>query len=49
VPECARSADIEAIAGCGVDRDSLKAAVRRLIPDRTATLERLFENADSTR
>ena len=42
-------ADIEAIAGSGVDRDALRAAVRRLIPDRAATLDRLFENADHSR
>jgi hypothetical protein len=42
-------ADIEAIAGSGVDRDSLRSVVRRLIPDRAPTLERLFENADSSR
>jgi hypothetical protein len=42
-------ADIEAIAGSGVDRDSLRAAVQRLVPDRAPTLERLFENADRVR
>lgn len=42
-------ADVEAIAGSGVDRESLRAAVQRLIPDRASTLERLFENADRAR
>ena len=39
-------ADIEAIAGSGVDRDQLRVAVQRAAPDRLAILERLFENAD---
>ena len=42
-------ADVEAIASSGVDRESLRAAVQRLIPDRAPTLERLFENADRSR
>jgi hypothetical protein len=42
-------ADVEAIAGSGVDREFLRAAVQRLAPDRAPTLERLFENADRTR
>jgi len=42
-------ADIEAIAGSGVDRERLRAAVHRLAPDREPTLERLFQNADRTR
>jgi hypothetical protein len=39
-------ADIEAIAGSGVDRDRLRVAVQRAVPDRLPILERLFENAD---
>jgi hypothetical protein len=39
-------ADIEAIAGSGVDRDQLRVAVQRAVPDRVSILERLFENAD---
>lgn len=42
-------ADVEAIAASGVDRQALKAAVQRLVPDRAPTLERLFENADRSR
>jgi hypothetical protein len=42
-------ADIEAIVGSGVDRESLRVAVQRLVPDRAPTLERLFENADRSR
>jgi hypothetical protein len=42
-------ADVEAIAASGVDRQALIAAVQRLVPDRAATLERLFENADRSR
>jgi hypothetical protein len=41
-------ADVEAIAGSGVDREQLRTAVRQAVPDRLATLERLFENADRT-
>jgi hypothetical protein len=40
-------ADVEAIAGSGVDRELLRAAVQRAAPDRLATLERLIGNADS--
>ena len=39
-------ADIEAIAGSGVDRELLRAAVRQAVPDHLPILERLFENAD---
>jgi hypothetical protein len=39
-------ADIEAIIDSGADRDLLRAAVDRAIPDRRRTLERLFENVD---
>jgi hypothetical protein len=42
-------ADIEAIVASGADRDLLRQAVHRVIPDRADTLERLFENADRSR
>ena len=42
-------ADVEAIVGSGVDRELLKGAVQRLIPDRTDMLERLFGNVDRER
>ena len=42
-------ADIEAIVSSGADREFLRAAVRRMAPDRAETLERLFENADRSR
>lgn len=42
-------ADIEAIVASGADRDILRQAVKRVLPDRVDTLERLFENVDRTR
>jgi hypothetical protein len=42
-------ADVEAIIGSGADRDLLRTAVQRAIPDRAATLETLFGNVDRGR
>jgi len=42
-------ADIEAIVESGTDRHELRAAVERAIPDRLATLDRLFANVDQRR
>lgn len=42
-------ADIEAVIGSGVDREPLKSAVEAVLPNRLATLERLFENVDRGR
>jgi len=42
-------ADIEAIVESGADREALREAVRKSLPDRAATLERLFENVDRSR
>jgi hypothetical protein len=42
-------ADVEAIVESGADREALRAAVQRAIPDRVDMLERLFANADRTR
>jgi hypothetical protein len=42
-------ADIEAIIGSGADREFLRAAVGRAVPDRADTLERLFGNVDRSR
>lgn len=42
-------ADIEAIIESGADREVLRAAVQQRVPDRAATLERLFGNADRAR
>jgi hypothetical protein len=42
-------ADIEAIVESGVDRDALRAAVQRAIPDRAHVLEQAFANADRHR
>ncbi|MGQ0733952.1 MAG: hypothetical protein ACT4QD_09880 [Acidobacteriota bacterium] len=42
-------ADIEAIIGSGADRDFLRAAVQKAIPDRADTLERLFGHVDRER
>jgi hypothetical protein len=42
-------ADVEAIVASGVDRQLLKAAVERSIPERADMLERLFANVDSGR
>lgn len=39
-------ADIEAIVASGADRDFLRQAVTRMLPERVTTLERLFDNAD---
>lgn len=42
-------ADIEAIVESGTDRETLRAAVLRAVPDRAETLERLFGNVDRAR
>ena len=42
-------ADVEAIVGSGADRDSLKAAVKKAVPDKLELLERLCQNADRDR
>ncbi len=42
-------ADIEAIVASGADRELLRSTVRRLIPARAGTLERLFDNVDRER
>jgi hypothetical protein len=42
-------ADIEAIVESGADREALRTAVQRRIPDRVETLERLFTNVDCER
>ena len=42
-------ADIEAIIDSGADREVLRAEVRKAVPDRTDTLERLFDNVDGNR
>ena len=42
-------ADIEAIVESGADRESLRDAVRMAVPERVATLERLFTNVDRIR
>jgi hypothetical protein len=42
-------ADIEGIIASGADRDLLRAAVHRAVPDRAESLERLFGNVDRDR
>ena len=42
-------ADIEAIVDSGADREFLRAAVRKALPDFEATLDRLFANVDRSR
>jgi len=42
-------ADVEAIVDSGADREVLRTAVSKAIPDRADTLERLFENVDRGR
>jgi hypothetical protein len=42
-------ADIEAIIGSGIDRDRLRVAVQKAVPDRADMLERLFGNVDRCR
>jgi hypothetical protein len=42
-------ADIEAIIDSGADREWLRAEVRRAVPDRSDTLQRLFDNVDRGR
>jgi hypothetical protein len=42
-------ADVEAIVDSGADREVLRAAVSKAIPERADTLERLFENVDRGR
>jgi hypothetical protein len=42
-------ADVEAIVASGADREFLRDAVRRTIPDREEILDRLFRNVDRTR
>lgn len=42
-------ADVEAIVVSGADRDLLKAAVQKALPDRVEILERLFANVDRSR
>ena len=39
-------ADIEAIVDSGIDRELLRTAVRKILPDRTDLLEKLFDNVD---
>src|SRR5438270_4225318 len=39
-------ADIEAIIGSGADRDLLRTAAQKAVPDRVDSLERLFGNVD---
>jgi hypothetical protein len=42
-------ADIEAILVSGIDRETLRAAVRKSVPDRIEILDRLIANADRLR
>lgn len=42
-------ADVEAIVESGADRDFIRAAVQKAVPDRQDTLERLFDNVDRKR
>ena len=42
-------ADIESIIASGADRELLKSAVHTAMPDKSQTLERLFENVDRAR
>ena len=42
-------ADVEAIIGSGTDRELLRAAVQKAVPDRADTLERLFGYVDRGR
>jgi hypothetical protein len=42
-------ADVEAIIDSGADRESLKAAVQRTVPEHADALERLFGNVDRGR
>ena len=42
-------ADIEAMIDSGADREFLRTAVRKSVPDRSETLERLFTNVDRAR
>jgi hypothetical protein len=42
-------ADVEAILTSGADRELLRAAVQRAVPDRADMLEHLFLNADRSR
>ena len=42
-------ADVEAIVDSGADRELLRVAVAKALPDRADTLERLFENVDRGR
>ena len=42
-------ADVEAIIDSGIDRELLRAAVEKAVPDRVPILERLFENVDRAR
>ncbi len=42
-------ADIEAIIASGADRESLKDAVQKAIPDYAGTLQTLFSNVDNSR
>jgi hypothetical protein len=42
-------ADVEAIIGSGADRELLRTAVQKAIPDRADDLERLFGNVDRDR
>ena len=42
-------ADVEAIVASGANRDDLRAAVVRAIPDRVETLDRLYQNVDRAR
>ena len=39
-------ADIEAIVDSGIDRELLRTAVRKILPDRADLLEKLFDNVD---
>jgi hypothetical protein len=42
-------ADIEAVIESGADRESLRVAVEKAVPDRVATLDRLCANVDRHR
>lgn len=42
-------ADVEAMIGSGTDRERLKSAVERAVPDRIDILQRLFDNVDRSR
>jgi hypothetical protein len=42
-------ADLEAMIESGADRERLRAEVRRAVPDRADTLERLMDNVDRSR